>query len=297
MLLRGIGLGSLGLVGAALIGCSDDGDGAIATATEAMAETGTPDAMTATATPTEAMMDDATDLDLGAAVQYPLVQGWAKGEDVVYYDFGMRSPTSGAVVSAAPIWAFITGLDASGNPMFVEGQHNVVDVVPGMDGYSDLWEVNLVTVPDGYAPDSIRSKADLDAANLPSMKPGLFVNCPIVPAGSTLENGESLTTGWFDSQHVYYPDFGPNNPVAIPIWAFITGIDAGGAPVFVEGQRNIIDILPGEDGYSAYWAVNLVEVAEDYEANSITSAAEVTDAGLTVTQTDLVVNCPVVTRA
>ncbi|MEZ4502467.1 MAG: hypothetical protein R3C39_07570 [Dehalococcoidia bacterium] len=299
MLLRGIGLGGLGLVGAALIGCSDDdGDDATATATEAMTETATPtEAMMETGTPTAEMMDDATDFDLGAAVDYPLVEGWAKGEDVVYYDFGMRSPTSGAVVTPAPIWAFITGMDADGNPMFVEHQHNVVDTVPGVDGYSDLWEVNLVMVPEGYEADTIRSKADLDAANLEIVKPGLFVNCPIVPAGSTLENGEELTMGWYEGQHVYYPDFGPNPPNAIPIWAFITGMDASGAPIFVEGQRNIIDILPGEDGYSAFWNVNLVEVAEDYEANSITSASEVVDAGLTVIQTDLVVNCPVVTRA
>ena len=167
-LLRGIGVGGLGLVGAALIGCSDDDDDdedeATATATAtAAAATGTTEA-TATSSEVSVPAEDA-DFDLGAATQFDLVEGWHKGDDVVYYDFGMRSPlTSTGAVGLAPIWAFITGLDADGNPQFVEGQHNVIDAVPADAGYSDLWEVSLVTVPAGYEADSIRSKADLDAA-------------------------------------------------------------------------------------------------------------------------------------
>ena len=221
--------------------------------------------------------------------------GWYRDEPVVYYDFGMQSPLmSGVAVGAAPIWAFITGMDADGNPQFVPHQHNIVDVVPGDEGYSDLWQVNLVTVPEDYVADSITSKADLDAMSYPTVQPGLFANCPIVPAGSTLENGEELTQGWYNGESVYYPDFGANPAAGIPIWAFITGMDDDGNPQFVEGQHNVIDAIPSDDGYSAFWLVNLVVVDEGYEANSITSATGVAESGFEVLTPGLMVNCPVV---
>ena len=305
-LLRGFGLGSIGLVGAVLVGCGDDDDdsGASPTATEEM--------MDDAEDMDDEDMDDAEDMDdedmdgdssmlpdadLGPAKDFALVSGWYRDEPVVYYDFGTQSPVDGVAVQTAPIWAFITGKDGDGAPIFVEGQHNIIDAVPGEDGYSDLWQVNLVTVPEDYEANSIHSAADLQAMSYPTEQPGLLVNCPVVPAGSTLEQGEELVVGWYRDQHVYYPDFGENPPVAIPIWAFITGMDDDGNPIFVEGQHNIIDSLPGDAGYSAFWAVNLVVVGEDYEPNSITSAAGVADSGFEVLQPGLVVNCPVVTAA
>jgi hypothetical protein len=305
-LLRGFGVGGAGLAGAILIGCSDDDDDATATPTEEMMDdepsaTATEEMMDdePSATATEEMMDPMSlpDADLGAAQDFTLVNGWYRDEPVVYYDFGMNSTTNGAAVVPAPIWAFITGMDSDGNPIFVEGQHNIVDVIPGDAGYSDLWQVNLVTVGEDYEANSIHSRADLEAMSYPTTAPGLLVNCPIVPAGSTFENGEELVTGWYQDQRVFYPDFGANPAVAIPIFAFITGMDDDGNPIFVEGQNNIIDSLPGDDGYSAFWLVNLVVVDDTYEANSITSAQGVVDSGFEILQPGLVVNCPVVERA
>ena len=226
---------------------------------------------------------------------FNLVDGWYRDEAIVYYDFGTNSPTNGAAVASAPIWAFITGMDADGNPVFVEGQHNIIDVVPGDTGYSDLWEVNLVVVPEDYEADSIKSREEVESSGYDTMIPGLFVNCPVVPEGSTLENGEPLVQGWHKGDPVFYPDFGFNGPFAIPIWVFITGMNADGTPQFVEGQNNIIDSLPGDAGYSAFWQVNMVMVDGDYEPNSITSAADVAASGNDVMVADLVVNCPVVT--
>ena len=300
-LLRGFAFGGVGIAAAAILGCTDDDAG------EAMDDAMTPTADTMIATPTatqDAMADgmsgstaDAVDHDLGPAQEYALHAGWYRGDEVTYYDFGMHSPTQGASVGTAPIWAFITGTDASGTPQFVDGQHNIVDAVPGDEGYSDLWEVNFVVVPEGYVADSIRSKADLDAMSYEVMQPGVFVNCPILPAGSTLEGGAALTQGWYRGERVYYPDFGTNPPVGIPIWAFATGMDAAGNPLMVEGQRNIIDAIPGDEGYSDFWHVRLVIVNEGYEPESITSAAEVADSGFEVMQTPMMVNCPVVPRA
>ena len=292
-LLRGLGISAASLSGAILIGCSDDDDTVATATTEAMDG----DSMATAAT--EAMagdsMTEAMDAALGDAKHYELVGGWYRGEPVVYYDFGMQSPLMNAAsVGAAPIWVFITGMDAGGEPQFVPHQHNIVDVVPGDMGYSDLWQVNLVTVPEDYVADSITTKADLDAMAYPTVQPGLFVNCPIVPAGSTLENGEELTRGWYNGEQVYYPDFGPNPAVGIPIWAFITGMDADGNPQFVEDQHNVIDAIPSDAGYSAFWIVNLVVVDDGYEANTIKSAADVASSGFEVLTPGLMVNCPVV---
>ena len=70
-------------------------------------------------------------------------------------------------------------------------------------------------------------------------------------------------------------------------------MDEEGNPQFVEGQANVIGVIPGDEGYSDFWAVNLVTVPEDYEANSITSVQGVIDSGYEIAQPGLVVNCPV----
>ena len=166
-------------------------------------------------------------------------------------------------------------------------------MAPGDEGYSDLWQVHLVTVPESYVPDSVTSKAQLDASGFPVTATEMFVNCPIVPEGATLEGGERLTQGWYKGQQVFYPDFGLNQPVAIPIWAFITGMDGQGNPQFVEGQQNIIDSVPADPGYSAFWRVMLVTAPEGYVPDSIRSVADVQASGFATTPTDIVVNCPV----
>lgn len=244
---------------------------------------------------TDGSMEKEGDVMSGDAVpeEKNLVSGWYRDRAVEYYDFGANSAVNGSIVKTAPIYVFIHGLNPDGSPQFVEGQHNVVDMVPGEEGYSDLWQVMLVTVPEEYEPDSITSKAKLDAAGYEITPTDMLVNCPIVPEGTVLEGGEELVQGWHDGQEVYYPDFGQNIPAAIPIWVFITGMDNQGNPQFVESQSNIIDAVPGDPGYSAFWRVNLVTVPEGYQPNSIRSAAEVQAAGFTVTQTDMVVNCPV----
>lgn len=265
--------GSLGVAGAGallIVGCGDDDDG---------------DA-SPTPMPTAVMTTTPTSISL--------VSGWYRDAPVRYYDFGMRSPVNGNVVVPAPIWVLITGMDGQGNPVFVEGQHNVIDAVPGDTGYSDLWEVRLVTVPANYAPDTIRSRSDVEAAGYAIVSPGLFVNCPVVEKPSVLEGGEALVQGWYRGEEVYYPDFGPNPATAIPIWAFITGTDAGGNPQFVAGQNNVIDSVPDDTGYSAFWRVSLVTVGAGYEANAIKSAADIASSGFAVMETTLVVNCPVV---
>ena len=285
-LLRGAAVGGIGLVGIYAVGCGDDDDDDDSTEDD-------PSTPAATEEPTMEATESATE-EAVTGPELALVSGWYRGQEVRYYDFGMNTALSnGNTVATAPLYVFIRGMNADGTPDFLPGQHNISDVVPGEEGYSDLWEIMLVTPPEGYEPDSIRSKADLDAASFEVQPAGLFVNCPFVEAGATLENGEELVQGWHDGEEVFYPDFGPNEPVALPIWAFVTGFD-GDTPLFVDGQSNIIDSVPSDDGYSAFWRVNMVVVPADYEANSIQSAEDAMASGFEIMETDLLVNCPVV---
>ena len=273
--------GALGIGATAfLAACGDDDDDGVT------GSTGSTDATGATG---------ATGSTGGAVTtQLPLIAGWYKGREVEYYDFGMNTPlTEGSSVLTAPIYVFITGIDAAGNPEFVEGQHNVIAVVPGDEGYTDLWQVMMVTVGDGYEPDSVKSVDSVMSGSFEVTETDIFVNCPVVAEGTTLEGGEPLVQGWQNGEAVFYPDFGANPPVAIPIWAFITGFAADNSPQFVEGQMNIIDSVPADAGYSAFWRVNLVMAPDGYEANMLKSADEIREMQYTVEQTDLVVNCPV----
>jgi hypothetical protein len=236
------------------------------------------------------------------AVTYQLTTGWFQGRQTFYYDFGSNSATNSdaSKVVPAPIFAFATGVDANGNPQLVAGQHNVIDVLPGQPGYSDLWQVNLVMVPSGYVANTIKSVDDIHKSGYQVTATKMLVNCPVVAPNSTLAepnpaSGSTGTTkGWYRGQEVQYFDFGASPDFTAPIFAFATGVDANGNPQLVAGQHNVIDALPGDPGYSPFWHVNLVIVPAGYQANSITSTAQIKQSGFKVIEAPKVVNCPVV---
>ena len=103
---------------------------------------------------------------------------------------------------------------------------------------------------------------------------------------------QDVTLGFYRGQVVSYLDFGPvklkpGNKTA-PIWAFTNG---------AEGQRNIIDTVPGRKDYTPLWAVRLVTWKDGSSARALRSAAAVRAAQkageLTVRAMPIVVNCPV----
>jgi hypothetical protein len=103
---------------------------------------------------------------------------------------------------------------------------------------------------------------------------------------------QDVTLGFYRGQVVSYLDFGPvklkaGNKVA-PIWAFANGDD---------GQRNIIDTVPGRKDYTPLWAVQLVTWKDGANVRVLRSAAAVARAQraaeLTIRAMPIVVNCPV----
>ena len=97
--------------------------------------------------------------------------------------------------------------------------------------------------------------------------------------------------GWYRNSSVTYLDYGPQANIAVPILAFF---QASSPTTPVSGQRNIIDTIPGQPGYSDFWRVHKVLVPSGYVPNTIRSLADAVASGYTIEVTDTVVNCPVV---
>jgi hypothetical protein len=103
---------------------------------------------------------------------------------------------------------------------------------------------------------------------------------------------QDVTLGFYRGRVVSYLDFGPvklraGNKTA-PIWAFTNGDD---------GQRNVIDTVPGRTDYTPLWAVRLVTWKDGADVRVLRSAAAVRAAqkarDVTVQAMPIVVNCPV----
>ena len=103
---------------------------------------------------------------------------------------------------------------------------------------------------------------------------------------------QDVTLGFYRGQVVSYLDFGPvklrpGNKVA-PIWAFTNGDD---------GQRNVIDTVPGRTDYTPLWAVRLVTWKDGANVRVLRSAAAIAKARkageLAIKVAPIVVNCPV----
>lgn len=208
-----------------------------------------------------------------------VVAGFYQGRTLRYLDLGPVKLAPGNKV--APIWAFTNG---------AQGQRNIVDVAPGDRGYTPLWRVVMVTWAEGATPRVLRSAADVRraarAGEVELERTATVVNCPV------LGFGQKRTLGFARGQSLAYLDLGavklrPGNKVA-PIWGFTNG---------AEGQRNVIDVVPGQRGYTPLWRVNMVTWADGESPRVLRSARAIRAAAaageLTVRRTAMVVNCPV----
>jgi hypothetical protein len=225
------------------------------------------------------------------------------GGPVQYYNFDVQ-PTE-----PAPIYVFVRE-DGSA----VDGQLNVIDVVPGDAGYNDFWQVIRVTVDDDYVANEITSEHEIVAGGLATEPTETLVNCPVVPAGSTatrrLDDGDpGLVRGWYRSEIVTYFHFGeaalaptgeglvPTSPIYVT-FNVNPDVEGGGPPSgFVtepgtEQTHNVIATLPGEPGYSPLWAVNIYDNTDFAAVADLESA----QAATILVEYAAMVNCPVVER-
>jgi hypothetical protein len=119
------------------------------------------------------------------------------------------------------------------------------------------------------------ANAAFPAANAPiDFDQGPFITHGLGP------NGEDIA--------YYNFDVLPTTPA--PIYVFFPE----GSNAELAAQMHIVDVLPGDAGYSDFWQVVKVTVPASYVPNSVTSYAELQAAGFALTPTNMIVNCPVV---
>lgn len=178
------------------------------------------------------------------------------GQPVRYYNFDVQPTTP------APIWVLFHE-DAS-TP--VEGQLNIIDVIPGDPGYNDFWQVVKVTVPSDYVANTATSVDDLIEAGYPMETTDMVVNCPVVPEGSVAQEGggaDGLVQGWYQDQAVFYFDFDeasivtdaegevPTSPIFVSFNVDPDQDGGGPAPGFMhqgdsDQSHNVVATLPGD---------------------------------------------------
>jgi hypothetical protein len=104
---------------------------------------------------------------------------------------------------------------------------------------------------------------------------------------------QKATEGFYRGHTIEYLDFGPvklarGNKTA-DLWSVTNG---------VEDQYNIVDVVPGQKGYTPLWEVTLLTWKDGVTPRKLTSAAAARKAlaagELTAKKPGVVVNCPVI---
>lgn len=226
------------------------------------------------------------------------------GEMTQYYNFDVMSTTP------APIFV----LFRTGEDMPVDGQLNIVDVIPGDAGYNDFWLVNKVTVPADYVANTVTSLSEIRQKGYAVTPTTTIVNCPVVPKGSVArkrflpEESAELDRGWYKNKVVFYFNFlekdleadGGKVPTSDIYVSFNINPDqAGGGPPsgfkteddMATGQtHNVPETIPTDAAYSPLWDVQIYDNAE-FDMVSDLSSAEMAS----IMAVDAaIVNCPIV---
>jgi len=229
-----------------------------------------------------------------------ITQGFGpNGEVVKYYNFDVQ-PTA-----PAPIYVLMR----SGSP--VDGQLNIIDVIPGDTGYNDFWQVITVEVPSNYVANTLVSAAAVASSGYPTKTTNMLVNCPVVPDGSTAKlrySGDTspvdLVRGWYKGKVVEYFTLGEKVgglttgtdgmvPLS-PIYVTFNDDTAGPASGFKtesgnEQTHNVVATLPSDSAYSPLWAVAPYPNAKFDSVKDLKSALAAPPG-----DTAANVNCPVV---
>ena len=223
----------------------------------------------------------------------------AAGSVTEYYNFDVQSTTP------APIYVLQR---PDGSP--VQNQLNIIDVIPGDEGYNDFWQVHIVTVPENYIYNTVTSLDEIIAAGFSMEATTTLVNCPVVPEGSTASKrmgggNAGLVTGWYKNQSVsyfaftesalsttgadevplspIYVTFNENPPTGGPATGFVTEMGT-------DQTHNVLATLPADAAYSPLWSVNVYDNADFDSVSDLSSAmgANILAEGVAT------VNCPVV---
>jgi len=226
------------------------------------------------------------DSPAGFVINAPLVAGFT------------RNQTTGSLNGQIAWYWLVGGTNGTVNPVYffnfqngapVQGQYPVIDVKPGDTGYTHFWEMNNVTVPNTYVPNTIKSLASLNSAKqagLVTIKDaGRSLNGPLVAHNVKIAvvNGEpQFQPVWYRTDLATMAVFETNLPSGgvpqISIW--LIQRDGDPCPLLeavcptatndfnqdgdIKDSNDLIDTYPGQPGYSPLWAVSILHVTTAY---------------------------------
>lgn len=222
---------------------------------------------------------------------YTRILGWAQGQRVYYYNFVNGIMGNLQTLPTAPLYY----IKASNSITAPDLQPSVIDVAPGDAGYSDLWSVNIVVVTNQQAAGTMMSLAAINTAvssGYATINPtNSLINGPVVGAGSTLQSQDApkypLVQSYYKGQMAYWFNFGANPDMVLPILALVPIGSSTPVP-----NQNIVALMPGQVGYTAFWWVETIPVAANYSAGTFTSVQQLATAPKT--PANVMVNCPIV---
>src|SRR5437667_5246908 len=164
--------------------------------------------------------------------------------------------------------------------------------------FSPIWEMHVVTVDSSYDPTDPATRLDSEAKLLSSplmranVQTNIFLNCPVVPVGSTIDPGSSPVEEALWDGHVvnivpYDIEDGPFNPQILFKFE-----DSGGN---VLGSPHLVaSRAPGTPFYSSIWELWTVHVPDGFDVTTIRSAAGVRSSGFPITSSGIRLDCPAV---
>jgi len=219
------------------------------------------------------------------------------GAIVRYYHFDIQPALPALVYRAV----------RAGSHDALAGQPDVIDVIPGDDGYSDFFRFAWVEVPADFRPGSLRSLADIETRGYRIELDGVAHNCPVVPRGTSAAEGQpTTTTRLYRGGEVTCLRFAaeltldaagqvPTSDIYVT-FRKNPGARGGGPPSgFMREPRsvqthNVVFSVPGDLDYSPLWAVHIYDNAVFERVRDADSAMH---APVLVPDGPLV-NCPVV---
>lgn len=219
------------------------------------------------------------DSNSGFVINAPLVAGFTKNQ------------TAGSQNGQIAWYWLVGGTSASVNPIYffnyqngapVQGQYPIIDVKPGDTGYTHFWEINNVTVPSTYTPNTIKSLTTLNSAKQAGLvtikNASRSLNGPLVAHNVKISvvNGEpAFQPVWYRTDLATMAVFETNLPgggvPTIGIW--LIQRDGDPCPLLeavcpadfnhdgdLKDSNDLIDTYLGQSGYSPLWAVSIRHV-------------------------------------
>jgi hypothetical protein len=134
--------------------------------------------------------------------------GWYQGRDVQFFDFGA------ARLAPVPMWRFVRGRDAAGEPNILAAQNSIVDSLPTTPPYPDVWAISFVEADSAYTPNSIMNAATLQTSKLVVGPVSSMRNLPItIVDGAPFKRADSPIRAFADMRSPFPPK--PTPPLIV----------------------------------------------------------------------------------